>query len=118
MKLFSPDTRNQFVFAVLPKAAKEGTAPAFRTVDADDFDEANRKLDKFQLRNAYPYPIGRYDEFGRYMTYKPQSKASLPAGLRSIRSPIRSASARRHLPDGTQANLHGARRTAVASAVG
>lgn len=71
MKLFSPETKNQFVFAVLPKAAKEGTAPAYRTVDAYDFDEANRKLEKFQLRNAYPYPIGRYDEFGRYMTYKP-----------------------------------------------
>jgi hypothetical protein len=71
MKLFSPDCKNQFVFAVLPKAAKEGTAPAFRTIDAYDFDEASRKLDKFQLRNAYPYPMGRYDEFGRYMTYKP-----------------------------------------------
>lgn len=71
MKLFSPDLKNQFVFAVLPKASKEGTAPAFRPVDALDFDEAERKLDKFQLRNAYPYPMGRYDEFGRYMIYKP-----------------------------------------------
>lgn len=78
MKLFSPDTKNQFVFAVLPKAAKEGTAPAYRTVDAYDFEEANRKLEKFQLRNAYPYPVGRYDEFGRYMTYKPPVEGVTP----------------------------------------
>ncbi len=78
MKLFSPETKNQFVFAVLPKAAKEGTAPAFRTVDAYDFDEAQRKLDKFQLRNAYPYPVGRYDEFGMYMTYKPPVEGVTP----------------------------------------
>jgi len=78
MKLFSPESRNQFVFAVLPKAAKEGTAPAFRTVDADDFDEAQRKLDKFQLRNAYPYCVGRYDEFGRYMTHKPAIEGVRP----------------------------------------
>lgn len=71
MKLFNPDLKNQFVLAVLPKASKEGTAPAFRPVDALDFDEAERKLDKFQLRNVYPYPMGRYDEFGRYMVYKP-----------------------------------------------
>ena len=78
MKLFSPETKNQFVFAVLPKAAKEGTAPAYRTVDAYDFEEANRKLEKFQLRNAYPYPVGRYDEFGRYMTYKPPVEGVTP----------------------------------------
>jgi hypothetical protein len=71
MKLYSPETKSQIVYAVLPKAAKEGTAPAFRTVDALDFEEAERKLDKFQLRNAYPFPLGRFDEFGRYMTYKP-----------------------------------------------
>lgn len=78
MKLFSPETKNHFVFAVLPKAAKEGTAPAFRTVDAYDFEEAERKLDKYQLRSAYPYVMGRYDEFGRYMTYKPPVEGSSP----------------------------------------
>ena len=71
MKLFSPELKNQLVYAVLPKASKEGAAPSFRPVDAMDFDEAERKLDKYQLRNVYPYPMGRYDEFGRYMVYKP-----------------------------------------------
>jgi hypothetical protein len=78
MKLFNPESKNHIVYAVLPKAAKEGTAPAFRTVDASDFEEAERKLDKFQLRNAYPYPLGRYDEFGRYMTYKPPVEGGTP----------------------------------------
>jgi len=78
MKLYNPESKSHLVYAVLPKAAKEGTSPAFRTVDAYDFEEAERKLDKFQLRNAYPFPMGRYDEFGRYMTYKPPIEGSTP----------------------------------------
>jgi len=78
MKLFSPEAKSHLVYAVLPKAAKEGTKPVYRTVDAYDFDDAERKLDRFQLKSAYPHPLGRFDEFGRYMTYRPPVEGMSP----------------------------------------
>jgi len=71
MKLFEPQAANQFVVACVSISAREGTAPDYKTIAALDIESAMRQLDAAKLRSAYPYVMGRYDEKGRYMTYKP-----------------------------------------------
>jgi hypothetical protein len=71
MKLFEPQAVNQFVVACLPLQAREGVAPDYRSIAANDIESALRQLDAARLRPVYPHVLGRYDEKGRYMTYKP-----------------------------------------------
>lgn len=71
MKLFDPENANGFVFAVVSIAAKEGTPPDFRCIAGGDIEACLRSIDAAKLRNAYPHCMGRYDELGRYCTYKP-----------------------------------------------
>ena len=71
MKLYEPEAINAFVIACLPNQAREGTAPDYKAFVANDVEGALCQLDAQKLRPVYPYVLGRYDEKGRYMTYKP-----------------------------------------------
>lgn len=74
MKLFNPDSANKFVIAALPSSAREGTAPTYVAVQAGGIEEAELSLitdKRSPMRPVYPYVLGRYDDKGRYMTYKP-----------------------------------------------
>jgi len=74
MKLFHPDSANKFVIAAVPNNAREGTDPTYVAVKAGGIEQAEQSLladQRAPMRSAYPYVLGRYDEKGRYMTYKP-----------------------------------------------
>ena len=71
MKIFDPQEANRFVFAVVPKNAKEGTPPNYTTVQGGDVESCMRSIDGSPNRSCYPHCVGRYDEQGRYLTYKP-----------------------------------------------
>ena len=71
MKLFNPSNKNGFVLAYVPKAAREGTSPTYGCIQAGSIEEAEKSLEQKAFRAVYPYVLGRYDEKGRYMTYKP-----------------------------------------------
>lgn len=71
MKLYEPQAANHFVFATVSITAREGTAPEYKAISAQSIDSALNQLDASRLRSAYPHPIGRYDELGRYCTYTP-----------------------------------------------
>ena len=78
MKLFSAPDANHFVFAVVPKNAKEGTAPTYVAIQGVDLETAEKQIDQRNHRPAYPFVMGRYDEKGRYMTYKPPIEGITP----------------------------------------
>ena len=69
MKLYSPENKNTFVFAVVPKNAKEGAQPTYQPVSGMDVESCLQTIDKKGSKNAYQHAMGRYDEFGRYCTY-------------------------------------------------
>ena len=71
MKLFDTQAVNRFVFAVVSKNAKESTPPTYVAIQALDFESALNQIEAKQQRSAYPYPLGKYDELGRYCTYCP-----------------------------------------------
>ena len=71
MNLFSPQDANTFVFAVVHNTAREGTKPDYKCVSGPDIETCLKQIDATNHRNAYPYVVGRYDEHGRYCTYKP-----------------------------------------------
>ena len=71
MKMFNPQEAGRFVFAVVDKGAREGTPPTYSTVSGPDIDSCHRSIEASKSRSAYPHPVGRYDENGRYCTYKP-----------------------------------------------
>lgn len=71
MKLFDKEAPNRFVCAVVPKAAREGVAPTYVAIQANDIESALNQIDTKQQRHAYPYVMGRYDDRGCYMVYKP-----------------------------------------------
>ena len=74
MKLFNPDSANKFVIAAASANAREGTDPTYVAVMAGSIEQAEQSLHadkKAPMRPVYPYVLGRYDEKGRYMTYKP-----------------------------------------------
>lgn len=74
MKLFNPKTPNAFVIAAVPTNARDGVAPTYVAVTATAVEDAEASLladKKAPMRNAYPYVMGRYDERGCYMVYKP-----------------------------------------------
>ena len=71
MKLFNRQEANQFVFAVVPKNAREGTPPDFKTCGSDSIESCEAHIDSKAMRNAYPHCMGRYDDKGRYCVYKP-----------------------------------------------
>lgn len=81
MKLYAPEAREQWVFAVVSMGAKEGTPPDYKAVSGPDIEACLRSLDSAKLRNAYQYPVGRYDELGRYCTYKPPIDGAGPGKL-------------------------------------
>ena len=78
MKLYNPENKNAFVFAVVPKNAKEGTQPTYQAVGGHDVEDCLRRIDNKGNKNAYQYPMGRYDEFGRYCTYTPPIEGVKP----------------------------------------
>ena len=71
MKLFAPKLATQICYAVVGLKDKEGTAPRYISIKAADFEVAEAALFRDGQKSAYPYPLGRYDEQGRYCTYKP-----------------------------------------------
>ena len=71
MKLYNPEAKNTFVFAVVPKNAKEGAQPTYQCVSGSDVDSCLQTIDSRGNKNAYQHVMGRYDEFGRYCTYCP-----------------------------------------------
>lgn len=79
MKLYEPQAANHFVFATVPFTAREGTAPDYKAISAQSVDAALNQLDAAKLRSAYPHPVGRYDEHGRYCTYVPAIEGIKPA---------------------------------------
>ena len=81
MKLYSPEQRNHFVFAVVPLNARDGEKPKYVAIFAGDVDSAEQQLmsdRKAPMRNAYDHVMGRYDEFGRYCTYCPPIEGVKP----------------------------------------
>lgn len=78
MKLYEPQAANHFVFATVSITAREGTAPDYKAISAQSIDAALNQLDASRLRSAYPYPLGRYDEHGRYCTYTPPIEGVTP----------------------------------------
>lgn len=78
MKLFSPDDRDCFVFAVVPVNAKEGTPPEYKAIQASGVEQAMRVIDDRRCRLAAPHCMGRYDHLGRYMTYQPPVEGVRP----------------------------------------
>ena len=71
MKLYNPENKNTFVFAVVAKNAKEGAQPTYQAVAGHDVEDCLRRIDQKGSKNAYQHVMGRYDEFGRYCTYCP-----------------------------------------------
>ena len=72
MKLFDKSKQNCIVYAIVAKAAKEGTAPTYQAFSGNNsLEDCEKTITDRGSRNAYPYPLGKYDEFGRYMTYCP-----------------------------------------------
>jgi len=78
MKLYSPENKNTFVFAVVGKNAKEGTQPTYQAIAGSDIEACLQIIDKKASKNAYQHPMGRYDEFGRYCTYCPPLEGVRP----------------------------------------
>ena len=81
MKLFSPKTPNAFVIAAVPTNARDGIAPTYVAVTANGIEEAENSLladKKAPMRNAYPHVMGRYDDRGCYMVYKPPIEGVSP----------------------------------------
>ena len=78
MKLYDPKNANGWVYAYVSKTAKDGTPPTYGCVQADSTDDAERYLEMKAFRNSYPYPLGRFDEQGRYCTYKPPVEGVTP----------------------------------------
>ena len=78
MNLYDPNARNCFVYAVVAKNAKEGTKPDYKPISGASFDECLKLIDQKASRSAYPHPLGKYDEHGRYMTYKPPVEGISP----------------------------------------
>ena len=71
MKLFNPESAGHFIYAVLPKTAREGTAPSYQAIAGTSFDDCEQRIERNGSRSVYPYPMGRYDDKGRYETYRP-----------------------------------------------
>lgn len=78
MKLFNPVHADHFVFAVCKIGYKQGETPNYTPVKAVDVETAERQLFSGKLTNVYNYPVGRYDELGRYMTYQPPVEGIRP----------------------------------------
>ena len=78
MKLYNTKEINQFVFAVVPKNAREGAQPAFKCCGSDSIESCEANIDAKAMRNAYPYCMGRYDEKGRFCVYKPPIEGISP----------------------------------------
>jgi hypothetical protein len=78
VKLYNPQNANGFVFAVVDSKAREGTAPDYVCVNGGDVESCERTLDAQNKRSAYPHCMGRYDEFGRYLVYKPAIEGVSP----------------------------------------
>jgi hypothetical protein len=78
MKLFEPKAANTFVFATVSATAREGTAPDYKAISATSLEGALNQLDAAKMRNAYPYVMGRYDDRGCYMVYKPPIEGVSP----------------------------------------
>ena len=71
MIMFDKSKANTFVFAVVPKSAKEGTAPTYQAIAGLSVDDCESTIFKHNNRPAYPHCMGRYDEHGRYCIYCP-----------------------------------------------
>ena len=71
MKLYNPENKNTFVFAVVGKKDKEGAQPSYQCVAGSDVEACLKTIDQRGSKNAYQHVMGRYDEFGRYCTYCP-----------------------------------------------
>lgn len=71
MKLFQPREAGKYVYAVTAKKSSPGQAAQYVAVQAGDHEGAETALSHDGLVNCYPHPMGRYDEQGRYCTYKP-----------------------------------------------
>ena len=78
MKLFNPQNANGYVFAVVAKNAREGTAATYVCVNGASLEACEASIDQKGQRNAYPYVVGRYDERGRYCVYKPAIEGVTP----------------------------------------
>lgn len=71
MKLYDPSKSGSYVYAIAAKAAKEGTPPTFQAVNGLSFEDCEHSIHQRNSRTVYPYPIGKYDELGRFETYCP-----------------------------------------------
>ena len=71
MKLYYPEAADKFVFAVTGKSDREGSAPKYMAGHGPDIESALNDLVKQGWKPAAPHCMGRYDDFGRYCTYKP-----------------------------------------------
>ena len=73
-KLYEPDSANTFIWHVIPKGYKPGTATSYeRTGSCDSQSLTSRG---FTLVNSVQ--MGRYDENGYYHTYKPGVENCFP----------------------------------------
>ena len=70
MNLFAPRNANAFVFAIVDGKSREGTKPDYSCVPGDSIDECLEYLLRSGKRSVHDYPMGRYDDQGRYCTYK------------------------------------------------
>jgi len=73
-KLYDPTAANTFVWHVVPKNYKAGTAASF--VGTRTADPTNLINQGFTL--VSPVQMGRYDEHGYYHTYKPPVEGCFP----------------------------------------
>lgn len=78
MKLFAPEHSEKFVFAVTGKSDREGSASKYIAGLGGDLETALNELVKQGWKPAAPHCIGRYDDFGRYCTYKPPVEGITP----------------------------------------
>ncbi len=78
MKLYAPEHADKFVFAVIGKADREGSNAKFIAGSGGDAETALNDLVKQGWKPAAPHCMGRYDDFGRYCTYKPPVEGIFP----------------------------------------
>ena len=72
-KLYDPDSKNTFVWHVVPKNFKSGTASSYVGTTTPS---PQSLINQFVLVN--PVQVGRYDEDGFYYTYKPPIEGVTP----------------------------------------
>ena len=73
-KLYDPPSANTFIWHVIPKGYKPGTATSYERTGSPDPQGLTSR--GFTLVN--PVQMGRYDENGYYHTYKPGVEGCFP----------------------------------------